>query len=67
MHPWIQLGRDSAVPLYLQLYRALRDQMLAGALPAGTRLASSRQLAADLGVARNVVLGPMRSWSLRAS
>jgi GntR family transcriptional regulator/MocR family aminotransferase len=46
-------GRD---PLHLQLYRALRASILEGELPAGTRLPSTRALAADAGVARNTVL-----------
>src|SRR5262249_10277757 len=42
----------SAVPLYQQIRDALRAQIDAGALPAGRRLPSSRQLARDLGVSR---------------
>src|SRR5689334_16264407 len=34
---------------------ALRDAIRGGRLPAGTRLPSSRQLAGDLGLARNTV------------
>ncbi|WP_344292943.1 winged helix-turn-helix domain-containing protein, partial [Streptomyces synnematoformans] len=37
------------------LIRALRDAVRTGRLPPGTRLPSSRALAADLGVARNTV------------
>ncbi|HEY9371702.1 PLP-dependent aminotransferase family protein [Streptomyces sp.] len=37
------------------LMDALRDAVRTGRLPAGTRLPSSRQLAADLGIARNTV------------
>src|SRR5689334_13665613 len=39
----------------LGLENALRDAIRAGRLGAGTRLPSSRALAADLGVARNTV------------
>ncbi|AZQ54408.1 PLP-dependent aminotransferase family protein [Burkholderia cenocepacia] len=35
------------------LYRSLRDMLLDGQLPPGTRLASTRVLAAELGIARN--------------
>ncbi|GGC58506.1 MocR-like pyridoxine biosynthesis transcription factor PdxR [Chelatococcus reniformis] len=47
---------DGAGPVYQQIYRALRERILTHALPAGTRLASSRAMARDLGVARNTVL-----------
>ncbi|MFC3532747.1 PLP-dependent aminotransferase family protein [Vogesella facilis] len=39
-----------------QLYRLLRDAMLQEQLPPGLRLPSSRQLAIELGVARNTVI-----------
>ncbi|MGI9077487.1 MAG: PLP-dependent aminotransferase family protein [Gemmatimonadaceae bacterium] len=42
-------------PLHRQVYDGLRDAILAGRLPAGARLPSTRSLAADLGVARNTV------------
>ncbi|MGG1949145.1 PLP-dependent aminotransferase family protein [Trinickia sp. NRRL B-1857] len=35
------------------LYRSLRDMLLDGRIPPGTRLASTRTLAAELGIARN--------------
>ena len=38
-----------------ELESALRDAVRSGRLPAGTRLPSSRQLAADLGLARNTI------------
>ena len=37
------------------LETALRDAVRSGRLPSGTRLPSSRTLAADLGIARNTV------------
>lgn len=46
-------GRD---PLHRQLFLQLRDAILRGVLSAGTRLPSSRLMAADLGVSRNTVL-----------
>jgi GntR family transcriptional regulator/MocR family aminotransferase len=46
------LEPGSEVPLYLQIRDGLRVQIEAGALPAGQRLPSSRQLARDLGVSR---------------
>lgn len=40
-------------PLHLQIYRRIRGAILGGALPPGSRLPSTRTLAADLGVSRN--------------
>ncbi|MCI9626328.1 MAG: PLP-dependent aminotransferase family protein [Clostridia bacterium] len=40
----IQLERDSVEPLYLQLFNALRDAIISGALPHGQRLPSVRKL-----------------------
>lgn len=47
-------GADA--PRYRQLYAHIRDLILSGAMPAGVRLPSSRELAAELGVARNTVI-----------
>jgi GntR family transcriptional regulator/MocR family aminotransferase len=52
----LALDADSAMPLYRQLYFAIREAILAGRLPAGTRLPASRSLAADLGLSRNTVV-----------
>jgi DNA-binding transcriptional regulator YhcF (GntR family) len=46
----------SCDPLYRQIYLKLRDAILAGRLTPGTQIPSSRDLARDLGVARNTVL-----------
>ena len=46
-------ARDS---LSRQIYRALRDGILAGRLAGGLRLPSTRALASDLGVSRNTVV-----------
>lgn len=46
---------DEGVPLYLRIYRQLREHILSGTLPAGAGLPSARTLAADLGVSRNTV------------
>ncbi|MGF1609588.1 MAG: PLP-dependent aminotransferase family protein [Kiloniellales bacterium] len=58
MAPLISLALDPAAgePLYRQLYLQLRDAVLAGRLAPGTRLPSSRALAADLGCSRNTVV-----------
>lgn len=50
------LKLDGQGPLYAQLYRALRAQILAGELPPGTRVSATRTLATELGLSRNVVM-----------
>ena len=52
----IALDRSSSTALYRQLYDQLRDAILSGRLPPGTRLPSTRELAGDLDLARNTVL-----------
>ncbi len=52
----LALDRASAVPIYRQLYARLREQILTGALPEGTRLPPERALAERLGVNRSTVV-----------
>lgn len=52
----ITLDGQSRTPLYRQLYDCLRRAILAGQLAPGTRLQSSRELAAELKVSRNTVV-----------
>lgn len=47
---------DGEGPLYHQVYRALRSEILQRNLTPGARLPSTRTLAADLGVSRNVAM-----------
>jgi GntR family transcriptional regulator/MocR family aminotransferase len=47
---------DGNGPLYQQIYRALRAEILSRRLTPGARLPSTRSLAADLGVSRNVAM-----------
>lgn len=47
---------DHEQPIYRQVYLRLRDAILSGALQPGQRLASSRALASQFGIARNTVL-----------
>ena len=49
------LDRSGASPLYEQLYRALKADLLSGALPGGSRLPSGRALAEHLGLSRVTV------------
>ena len=51
----LTLDRHGRLPLYVQIYRQIRALVLRGELAAGTKLPPSRQLAADLGVARVTV------------
>jgi GntR family transcriptional regulator / MocR family aminotransferase len=52
----VQLDRSRPRSLRSQLEAALRDAIRAGRLAPGTRLPSSRALAADLGITRGVVV-----------
>jgi GntR family transcriptional regulator/MocR family aminotransferase len=50
------LTLDKQGPLYAQLYRALRSQILEGKLLPGARVLATRVLAMELGLSRNVVV-----------
>jgi len=52
----IVIDRASARPISTQLYMAVRDLMLAGAIAPGARLPASRTLARDLGLSRTTVI-----------
>ena len=52
----IALDPKASDSLSRQIYRALRDGILAGRLVGGLRLPSTRALATDLGVSRNTVI-----------
>ncbi|WP_243362557.1 PLP-dependent aminotransferase family protein [Fundidesulfovibrio terrae] len=49
------LDHNSPDPLYAQLARQIRERVLSGRLPAGAKLPSVRDLAAELSVSRNTV------------
>jgi GntR family transcriptional regulator/MocR family aminotransferase len=51
----VEIDRCSELPLHEQLERSLRENIRRGRLPAGTRLPSTRGLAAELGVSRGVI------------
>jgi GntR family transcriptional regulator/MocR family aminotransferase len=52
----IALARGAGEPLYAQLYARLREGILGGSLHRGLRLPSTRALAEELGVSRNIVV-----------
>jgi GntR family transcriptional regulator/MocR family aminotransferase len=52
----VALDASSPVSLYRQLYEWLRGAILSGQLRPGTRLQSTRELAAELRVSRNTVM-----------
>lgn len=45
-----------AVPIFQQLYRQIRDQIVSGILKDGARLPSTRALAADLSLSRTTTI-----------
>ncbi len=51
----VQISRDAAVPMSVQLSSQVRDLVTTGVLTAGTRLPSTRAVATELSVARSVV------------
>ena len=51
----IPLSR-SGDPLFLQVYRGVRDRILAGTLPAGSKLPSTRAISEQLGISRTVAV-----------
>src|SRR5215510_712119 len=52
----VALDAASSEPLHRQIYVKLRDAILAGRISPGAQIPSSRDLARELGVARNTVL-----------
>jgi GntR family transcriptional regulator/MocR family aminotransferase len=57
----MRIDRASAVPLHLQIAAHLRERILRGAFPAGTRFLGSREIARELGCSRTAVL---TAWEL---
>ena len=54
--PAITIERASPLPLYKQLYEAIRQAILRGTLSKDLRLPSTRSLATELRVSRNIVV-----------
>ncbi|KAA6214830.1 PLP-dependent aminotransferase family protein [Streptomyces albofaciens JCM 4342] len=55
-HALIHVSRESDEPLTAQIEGTIREEISSGVLRPGTRLPSSRQLAADIAVSRSVVV-----------
>lgn len=55
MNQFVELDKDSAAPLYWQIYQQIRAHILNGRLPPNSRLPASRTLAQQCGVARETV------------
>jgi len=53
---WLGVDKNSNIPMIRQLYVKLRESILGGRIQSGTRLPSSRELAIQLSISRNVVL-----------
>lgn len=51
----IILDRNGKIPLYMQIYQHIRDEIIAGDLTEGHRLSATRNQAQRLGVSRNTV------------
>jgi len=49
------MDQDSPLPLYQQLYTAVRNEIRSGSWKAGEKLPSKRRLALDLGLSQNTV------------
>ena len=60
----VEVDTTSPTPPYEQIRAQLARMIGAGVLPAGTRLPSIRQLAADLGLAANTVARAYRELEL---
>ncbi|GAA4829342.1 PLP-dependent aminotransferase family protein [Paenibacillus vulneris] len=53
---WFSIDKQSRLPMFRQVFEAFRDAILSGRLPAGYKLPSTRELAGELHVSRNVIL-----------
>ena len=53
---WISVDRDSKIPIIRQIYEQLRSKILKGDLHPGEKLPSTREMASNINVSRNVIL-----------
>ncbi len=65
--PGLALDHTSTLPLYRQLYNALREAILSGQLKAGARLPATRALASAFGISRNAYAASLNTSSSPAS
>ena len=54
-YDYLQLNKESPVPLYQQLYNSIREAVETGHLQKGDRLPSVRKLSEDLGLSCTTV------------
>ncbi len=52
----LSLEHSSSTPVFVQIYRALRQRISSGTIESGSRLPPSRSFAVDLGVSRTTVV-----------
>jgi GntR family transcriptional regulator / MocR family aminotransferase len=57
--PFLSIDRGSGEPITRQIYARARDMILSGALAPGERMGSTRAIAQELGVSRNVVMNAL--------
>lgn len=60
----INIERDNVTPAYRQIYQQISEQIREGGLPAGTYLPKIRNLAQELGIARNTVEAAYKQLAL---
>ena len=53
---FIDIKYKSDTPIYMQIYKSIKNRILEGILEGGTKLPSSRKLAGELGISRNCVV-----------
>lgn len=56
----IEINRDSKTPVYKQIFKQVKSQILSGELPAGYVLPPERRLAESIGANRTTVLNAYR-------
>lgn len=53
---WLSIDRQANLPMFRQVFNSLQGAILSGELPADYKLPSTRELASQLHVSRNVIL-----------
>jgi len=53
---WLSIDRQANSPMFRQVFNSLQEAILSGELPADYKLPSTRELASQLHVSRNVIL-----------